>query len=224
MALDLNATRAWDDIKNNTWIDESDFDDNVDFEQISLAITLIHLGLYLSLLLIVSIISAFGVRKEMKAMKKAKKGNKNQIQTEMAMPTHGTTIVTDVASIIVVTDETLTTNNDTNNETMGNTKESKDCQELMTSVTTQNDKNDSDDENDYKDRKIKNDQKLTQINPDVSYVLYANQKAWKWHTPLTKWYKSVQQKRRVYLSLVPHIIDQAVSKTICICFVLLMNL
>ena len=208
----MNASTVWGFNTSTTLIDKRDFDD-VNFKQISLAITLTHLALYLSLLLIVSAMSAFGVRKEMKAMKKARKGNKHKIQTEMATPTGGTTIVTDVASMVVVTrDTTNDTSSDINEETVGNTRQGKDCQELMTSVTTENGNSDSDDENDYKERKATNERNLTQINPDANYILYANQKAWKWHTPLTKWYKSVQQKRRVYLSLVPHIIDQAVSK------------
>lgn len=37
------------------------------------------------------------------------------------------------------------------------------------------------------------------------------QKRWKWYTPFQKWIKSVHRKRKVYISLLPHLFDQAVE-------------
>ena len=111
-------------------------------QEISLYIMATHLTLYLSLLLIISFISAFNVRKESKQRKKAKSTSPASIEPKIE-----------------------------------------------------------------KNHAIP---KSASMNTDQMCGIVKFEKEWKWYTPFKKWFKSVQQKRKVYISLVPHLFDQAV--------------
>ena len=109
-----------------------------------------HLTLYLTLLLIVSFIAAFHVRKESKNRKKAKLVLSQSPEPEME-----------------------------------NSPDSL----KSTSFHTP---------------------KGSHTDHDIMSDMVKFEKEWKWYTPFKKWFKSVQQKRKVYLSLLPHLFDQAV--------------
>eukprot|EP01084_Bolivina_argentea_P043671 80431_1 len=87
-------------------------------------------------------------------------------------------------------DQTSAPNNTQTEDTEKNTKDSEEKEILI------------EDANDEEDDDI-------DAIDDITDTAQNGDKDWKWYTPVKIWAKSIQQKRKIYISLLPHIFDQA---------------